>query len=472
MKKKHLFGTALLLGSLMTPAVLQTAAVVQADEFYQYQSTAQAADITNWIASSPEQIKQNMQNQNIRVDQSGTVVDSGQDGQIYVIQWGDTLWGISQATGISIAKLAYDNNIQNVDLIYAGDTLILKRDGQVPVDYKYNGHGQHCAMTKVVINNYIHNGDNITVVDNSTNLNLTNIENTTFKEVNQSRVEYKPEIKVEDAPSWKQPAVQDLDADKDADGGSTMSKLFDDDSDSGSGSSSSPSGDSIVGTGGSDSTDSSSTESSTSSTSSSNSSSSSSSGSTSSNANATSSSTQASSSEEVLELDDYLDTIQAEIRMLHSKDTSMSQNLTLNFLDNKDEFNRNADLIADLDMKELYKPRAEALLTDISKYTESSAKKVAEEIYAKLKARASELADAKYLQITLTKESGRDAFNVKVYKEVEESSSSSSLSSSSSAMTRTSSSSDDYEDFDSSSSESTFSRTETSISSSSDSYEE
>lgn len=111
MKKKHLLGTALLLGSLITPAVLQTAAVVQADEFYQYQSTAQAADITNWIASTPEQIKQNMQNQNIRVDQSGTVVDSGQNGQVYVIQWGDTLWGISQATGISIAKLAYDNNI-------------------------------------------------------------------------------------------------------------------------------------------------------------------------------------------------------------------------------------------------------------------------------------------------------------------------------------------------------------------------
>lgn len=471
MKKKHLFGTALLLGSLMTPAVLQTAAVVQADEFYQYQSTAQAADITNWIASSPEQIKQNMQNQNIRVDQSGTVVDSGQDGQIYVIQWGDTLWGISQATGISIAKLAYDNNIQNVDLIYAGDTLILKRDGQVPVDYKYNGHGQHCAMTKVVINNYIHNGNNYVYNDNSTNLHLTNIENTTFKEVDQSRIEYKPEIKVEDAPMWKQPAVQEEEVKKEVKDEPSMTELFPEDN-SDSGSSSSPSGDGIVGTGGSDSTDSSSTESSTSSTSSSNSSSSSSSSSssTSSKANATLSSTQASSSEEVLELDDYLDTIQAEIRMLHSKDTSVSQNFILNFLDNKDEFNRNADLIADLDMKELYKPRAEALLTDVSKYTESSAKKVAEEIYAKLKARASELADAKYLQITLTKESGRDAFNVKVYKEVEESSSSSS--SSSSTMTRTSSSSDDYEDFDSSSSESTFSRTETSTSSSSDSYEE
>ena len=47
------------------------------------------------------------------------------DGQQYVIKWGDTLWGISQATGISIEKLAYDNNIQNIDLIFADDVLIL-----------------------------------------------------------------------------------------------------------------------------------------------------------------------------------------------------------------------------------------------------------------------------------------------------------------------------------------------------------
>ncbi|MBF0844311.1 LysM peptidoglycan-binding domain-containing protein [Streptococcus danieliae] len=105
MKKKQFLGTALVLGSLVTPAVLQTTAVVQADEFYQYQSTAQAADITNWIARTPEQIKQQMQSQNIQVDSSGAVAT---DGQTYVIQWGDTMWGISQATGIPIAKLAYD----------------------------------------------------------------------------------------------------------------------------------------------------------------------------------------------------------------------------------------------------------------------------------------------------------------------------------------------------------------------------
>ena len=49
------------------------------------------------------------------------------------------MWGISQATGISIEKLAYDNNIQNIDLIFAGDVLILKRDGDVPAGYHVTG---------------------------------------------------------------------------------------------------------------------------------------------------------------------------------------------------------------------------------------------------------------------------------------------------------------------------------------------
>ena len=51
------------------------------------------------------------------------------------------MWGISQATGISIEKLAYDNNIQNIDLIFAGDVLILKRDGDVPAGYHVTGNG-------------------------------------------------------------------------------------------------------------------------------------------------------------------------------------------------------------------------------------------------------------------------------------------------------------------------------------------
>ena len=82
------------------------------------------------------------------------------DGQQYVIQWGDTLWGIS------IEKLAYDNNIQNIDLIFADDVLILKRDGDVPAGYHVIGNGHRCVHSKIVINNYY--GDNNRVIINNT----------------------------------------------------------------------------------------------------------------------------------------------------------------------------------------------------------------------------------------------------------------------------------------------------------------
>lgn len=42
---------------------------------------------------------------------------------IYIIQPGDTLSGISAATGVSVDKLAYVNGIADVDLIYAGSAL-------------------------------------------------------------------------------------------------------------------------------------------------------------------------------------------------------------------------------------------------------------------------------------------------------------------------------------------------------------
>lgn len=477
MKKKQFLGTALVLGSLVTPAVLQTTAVVQADEFYQYQSTAQAADITNWIARTPEQIKQQMQSQNIQVDSSGVVAT---DGQTYVIQWGDTMWGISQATGIPIAKLAYDNNIQNVDLIYAGDTLILKKDGHVPVDYSYNGQGQHCAMTKVVINNYIHNGNNVTNIDNSTSINLTKIENNTWNDVDQSSLNltFKPSVTVseENNVTWKV-TKKDLEA-AEASGQEVSSSVVSDSSASTStvtetNDSSSPEvSDSTSSDSGADSPKTSSVAPETSDAKQSSSSSASSSSST----NTASSSTKVSSSEAELEMDEFLDKIQSEIELLQAKDPSQSASPAWNFLANKDDFNQNASLVADLEMEQLYTPRAESLSVDLSKKTASAAKKAAEEIYGKLKVKASGLADASYLQLVLTKEAGRDAFNVKLYTEIEESSFSSSFNSSSSAaMSSTTASDDDFTEVSRSSSSGTgFNRTETSTStsSSSDSDEE
>lgn len=87
------------------------------------------------------------------------------NGATYVIQWGDTLSGISAATGISVRKLAYDNGIRNIDLIYAGDTLILNRNGYVPSDWNYDGDGNRVANTKITINNFVDNSDNSVTIN-------------------------------------------------------------------------------------------------------------------------------------------------------------------------------------------------------------------------------------------------------------------------------------------------------------------
>lgn len=135
-------------------------------------SPEEQADITNWIANTPQQVSNNMTMQHIDLNNL--------NGTRYIIQWGDTLSSISAATGISVAKLCYDNNIQNANLIYAGDVLILNRDGDVPAGYVPDVNPYAVAQTKVTINNGPKNV-NITVmpkkvvktynkyVDNSTN---------------------------------------------------------------------------------------------------------------------------------------------------------------------------------------------------------------------------------------------------------------------------------------------------------------
>lgn len=60
-----------------------------------------------WLANAPEDI-------NIKKGDTS-----------YVIQWGDTLWAIAIKAETTVDALAKLNNITNVDLIYAGDTLRL-----------------------------------------------------------------------------------------------------------------------------------------------------------------------------------------------------------------------------------------------------------------------------------------------------------------------------------------------------------
>lgn len=76
-------------------------------------ATVEAAEDTHseWTANSVEEVEQELATQNAAENQS------------YQIRWGDTLSALSLATGISVSDLALQNNIEDPDLIYAGDFL-------------------------------------------------------------------------------------------------------------------------------------------------------------------------------------------------------------------------------------------------------------------------------------------------------------------------------------------------------------
>lgn len=79
--------------------------------------TVQAADEesnvseSNWSANTVNEVEQEVEAQ-----------DSA-DTLSYQIRWGDTLSALSAATGVSVDEIALQNDIENADLIYAGDFL-------------------------------------------------------------------------------------------------------------------------------------------------------------------------------------------------------------------------------------------------------------------------------------------------------------------------------------------------------------
>ena len=411
MKKKNYVSKAVMLGALLAPIGMPTVSVL-ADSFYQNQTSAHAADITNWIASTPEQITNNLTTQNINPQQL--------DGQQYVIQWGDTLWGISQATGISIEKLAYDNNIQNIDLIFVGDVLILKRDGDVPAGYHVTGNGYRCAHSKIVINNYY--GDNNRVI----------INNSTFVSDDHSKntVIYAPDNSDNSVSFSNSTTNNNNDKDKDSKDGKDSS------------SSSSESKDA---------------------------SSSSTSGSSSSASSSTASSSESkasteSSKEKELTDDAFQDKVQSEFEQVYQQKRSGRPAWSF-FSHEGDKTGENATAKKDTESTSLYRqgetPKAQDIVDgpkDGAK-TEDNAKALAQKIYDVLNSdsKLSDLIKAKYAQIQVSYKGDKWAFNVDVYKEKESSSSStekSSESKASSSVERSSSSSSSHTETDS---EATFS---------------
>ena len=411
MKKKNYISKAVMLGALLAPIGMPTVSVL-ADSFYQNQTSAHAADITNWIASTPEQITNNLTTQNINPQQL--------DGQQYVIQWGDTLWGISQATGISIEKLAYDNNIQNIDLIFAGDVLILKRDGDVPAGYHVTGNGYRCAHSKIVINNYY--GDNNRVI----------INNSTFVSDDHSKntVIYAPDNSDNSVSFSNSTTNNNNDKDKDSkdskDSSSSSSESKDASSSSTSGSSSSAS-----------------------------------------SSTASSSESKAStesSKEKELTDDAFQDKVQSEFEQVYQQKRS-DRPAWIFFSHEGDKTGENATAKKDTESTSLYRQGETSKAQDIvggpkdGAKTEDNAKALAQKIYDVLNSdsKLSDLIKAKYAQIQVSYKGDKWAFNVDVYKEKESSSSStekSSESKASSSVERSSSSSSSHTETDS---EATFS---------------
>lgn len=97
---------------------------------------ASAAEYTpeTWVARSPEEI----------------VIE---DRANYLIIWGDTLWAISEASGVSVDALVQINSIANRDLIYAGNTLVI--DGQIVTVTEQNGQKS----------SFVVEGDSVTQTD-------------------------------------------------------------------------------------------------------------------------------------------------------------------------------------------------------------------------------------------------------------------------------------------------------------------
>lgn len=99
-------------------------------------------------------------------------------GNEYTIVWGDTLSGISQATNISVQKLADMNKIANVDLIYAGNKLVF--DGNVAT--VQNNKGETVAQSVIQPKDKVDSTKPVgQPVQNTTSNNTTNsaTQNTT-----------------------------------------------------------------------------------------------------------------------------------------------------------------------------------------------------------------------------------------------------------------------------------------------------
>jgi len=75
----------------------------------------------NWVPRTVLEIEED-------INEAKDDIENDNETLEYTFQWGDTLWGVSQATDISVDKLVQVNDIDNRSLIHVGTTIYLSKD--------------------------------------------------------------------------------------------------------------------------------------------------------------------------------------------------------------------------------------------------------------------------------------------------------------------------------------------------------
>ncbi|GAA0356094.1 resuscitation-promoting factor [Alkalibacterium iburiense] len=87
-------------------------------------ASAQEYSHSNWEARTVSEIREEINSQKEEQNADNGTIE-------YTFQWGDTLWGISEATDFSVDKLVQVNDIDNRSLIHVGTTIYLSEDTSI-----------------------------------------------------------------------------------------------------------------------------------------------------------------------------------------------------------------------------------------------------------------------------------------------------------------------------------------------------
>ena len=87
-------------------------------------ASAQEYSHSNWEARTVSEIREEINSQKEEQNTDNGTIE-------YTFQWGDTLWGISEATDFSVDKLVQVNDIDNRSLIHVGTTIYLSEDTSI-----------------------------------------------------------------------------------------------------------------------------------------------------------------------------------------------------------------------------------------------------------------------------------------------------------------------------------------------------